>query len=93
MTPDNFWNSTFDEVLLVIQGKVDDWRLARRAAWKIVEGFRGSQDMPDEVDFYSLPYDSEIKKEENLQQQESLEDWHKIASQELSIFNWPSKKN
>jgi hypothetical protein len=59
--PAAFWESTFDEVLLVIQGQVDKWRIERVAAWKIVEGVRGSQDMPEVTQFYGLPYDHELK--------------------------------
>ena len=72
-SPSVFWESTFDEVLLVIKGTVDNWRIQRRAAWKIVEGFRGTADMPDIIDFYSLPYDEEIMRAEKQQANEDLE--------------------
>ena len=73
LRPVDFWESTFDEVLLVIKGKVDDWRFQRRCAWKIVEGFRGSAEMPEIYDFCPLPYDDEIVREEKKQQADDLE--------------------
>lgn len=87
----DFWESTFDEVLLIIKGKVDDWRYQRKNAWKIVEGFRGTAEMPAEYDFYGLPYDDELREAEKNQQKQSLEDWYKQASAEMSNFIWKKK--
>lgn len=78
-------------MLLVIKGKVDDWRYQRKSAWKIVEGFRGTAEMPAEYDFYSLPYDDEIRAAELGQQKQSLEEWYKQASAEMSNFIWKKK--
>lgn len=75
-------------MLLVIKGKVDDWRNQRVQAWKIVEGFRGSKDMPDIIDFYPLPYDNEIKKIDQQQQGEALQEWYKLASKAAEGFKW-----
>ena len=74
-------------MLLVIKGKVDDWRYSRRQAWKIVEGFRGTKDMPPLYDFYSLPYDDELRAEEKTPE-ESLADWYARASKELENVKW-----
>jgi hypothetical protein len=54
-------------------------------------GFMGSKDMPEPHQLYSLPFDEEIVKQDNQAQNESLEEWYKKASQELTTFNWPSK--
>lgn len=76
---------------MVVKGKVDDWRLQRKNAWKIAEAFRGTAEMPAEYDFYGLPYDDELRKAESVRQKESLEDWYNQASGEMSNFIW--KKN
>lgn len=88
MTPEDFWRSTFDEVLLVIKGKVDDWRIGRKNAWKIVEGFRGSAEMPHICDFYGLPYDDELRQEEKQEVDDTLEQWYSNALQESRNFKW-----
>lgn len=73
LRPVDFWESTFDEVLLVIMGKIDDWRFQRKCAWKVVEGFRGTAEMPEICDFCPLPYDHEIVKAEKKQMQDDYE--------------------
>ena len=78
-------------MLLCIKGKVDDLRLQRLNAWKIVEGFRGSKEMPELVDFYPLPYDEELVGYDKKISREALEDYYKTASSELVNFTWPSK--
>lgn len=80
-------------MLLVIKGKVDDWRLQRRAAWKVVEGFRGTKDMPDLCDFYSLPFDDEIRQLEAKAQTEDILEWYNRASSELDSVIWEKKKS
>jgi hypothetical protein len=80
LTPSVFWESTFDEVLLVIKGKVDDWRVQRVCAYKVVEGFRGSKDMPDMTDFLPLPYDEEITKVDKGQIESDLELYKQAVS-------------
>lgn len=87
MRPDDFWNSTFDEVLLVIKGKVYDWRYQRLNAWKIVEGFRGSKDMPALTEFYGLPYDDEIAKAMEVDPQEALEQYNRDMAY-LNTVKW-----
>lgn len=90
--PDKFWQSTFDEVLLVIKGKIDNWRNERIAAWKIVEGFRGSEDMPTVTDFYPLAYDNEIVVQGAKEQQEDIQEWYKRASLEAANIIWEKDK-
>lgn len=75
-------------MLLVIQGKVDDWRLQRRSAWKIVEGFRGSAEMPDIYNFYPLIYDDELRIADKKEQAQDLQQWYDRASQEMSNFKF-----
>jgi hypothetical protein len=58
--PESFWTSTFDEVLLVIQGQVDKWRVERRNAHRIHETFVGSDKALSILDFNPLPYDDEL---------------------------------
>ena len=77
-------------MLLVIKGKVDDWRLQRQAAWCIVCGFVGSKDMPESYQLYSLPFDDELMKKEKEVQDESLQEWYNLASIESANFIWPS---
>jgi len=81
-------------VLFAIKGKVDDWRIQRWNAWKIVEGFRGSEGMPEIWDFYPLPYDDELMDQDKRDIQNNLralstEDFYQSASRELANFNWP----
>lgn len=90
--PDKFWQSTFDEVLLVIKGKIDNWRNKRIAAWKIVEGFRGSADMPTVTDFYPLAYDNEIVVQGANEQREDIQEWYKRASLEAENIIWEKDK-
>lgn len=78
-------------MLLVIKGKVDDWRLQRKSAWKIAEAFRGSQQMPSEYDFYPLPFDREAIEKEKQEQDKDIAEWHKNASKQLANFRWPNK--
>lgn len=75
-------------MLLVIQGKVDERRLQRLAAWKIVEGFRGTSEMPHVCDFYGLHYDEEIRDAEDGKQQQDIAEWYAMASKDLANFNW-----
>lgn len=75
-------------MLLSIKGKVDLWRIERLSAWKIVEGFRGSKDMPQPYDFYSLPYDDELREADKNSVTESLEEWYKLAQSELADIIW-----
>jgi hypothetical protein len=86
-TPDVFWQSTFDEVLLIIKGKIDDMRFQRLCAWKIVEGFRGSKDMPELINFCPLPYDDEIVKQEKKEQVDSFE-FYKESMAYLDTIIW-----
>lgn len=58
--PDSFWSLTFDEVLLVIQGQVDRWRIERRNAHRIHETFLGSDKALSVEQFNPLPYDDEM---------------------------------
>ena len=87
-----FWNSTFDEVLLIIKGQIDNWRKKRLFAWKIVEGFRGSADMPPITDFCPLPYDNEIVNQDQQEQKEDIEEWYKRASLEAENIIWEKDK-
>jgi hypothetical protein len=59
---DDFWNSTFDEVLLVIKGCIERLRMERRNAWLI----RCSLvDKPgDMLEVLPLPYDDEFDQED-----------------------------
>jgi hypothetical protein len=91
LRPTDFWESTFDEVLLVIKGKVDDWRFQRRCAWKIVEGFRGTAEMPEIYDFCPLAYDWEIIEAEKKQQGNDLELYKQGVAQFDNII-WEKKK-
>ncbi len=78
-------------MLLVIKGKVDDWRIDRIRTYKIVEGFRGSQDMPQLYDFYGLPYDEELREQDKADAQKALnglEEWYKLAQSELAGITW-----
>lgn len=62
--PVAFWTSTFDEVLLVIQGFVDRQRVERRNAHLI---HCSMVEKPVDMFEYSpLPYDDELKGETGL---------------------------
>lgn len=50
-----------EEVELFIRGKEDDRRIQRLCAYRIVEGWRGSNQMSDITSFIPLPYDFEMK--------------------------------
>jgi uncharacterized protein YccT (UPF0319 family) len=75
-------------VLLVIQGKVDDWRIQRQSTWCIVAGMVGSKDMPDITGLYGLPYDDELKEQDKKEAEESLQEWYNRASEESRNFKW-----
>lgn len=95
MTPDEFWNSTIDEISLMVRAQVDRMRLMRLNAFKIVEGYRGTKDMPPITEFYSLPFDDEIQKQEKDEiervQRESEEIY--MLAREAGYFNTPISKN
>lgn len=55
----DFWTSTFDEVLLVIQGKVDEWRILRNNAYLIYCSLPTGSKM-DMYKVLPLPYDTEL---------------------------------
>ncbi len=84
MKPDDFWNSTFDEVLLVIKGKVDDWRIQRSFAYSST---MFGKSIPTITDYCPLPYDYEL----NTPAAEDPTDMYNQASQELANFTWPVK--
>lgn len=68
---------------------MDDWRIQRMQAWKIVEGFRGSKDMPTLKEFYGLPYDDEIADDKPLSEEDVKQHLERMAN-----FEWPvSSKN
>ena len=54
----------------------------------MVEGFRGSKDMPKVYEFYGLPYDDELIEQDKADVTESLEDWYKLAQSELAGITW-----
>jgi hypothetical protein len=66
-------------VELFIRGNEDQWRIQRLCAYKIVEGFRGSKDMPDIKKFISLPYDFEMK-EEPIDTEALVEYYNSVAA-------------
>ncbi len=70
-----------DEVQLMIQGKVEDWRVQRMAAYKIVEGHRVSKDMPSIYEFISLPFDDEARKREEEEMNEMVSEAQRIYQQ------------
>lgn len=57
--PVAFWTSTFDEVLLVIQGFVDRQRVERRNAYLIHSSM--VEKPVDMLEYLPLPYDEELK--------------------------------
>lgn len=83
-TIDEFYNSTFDEVLLVIKGRVDAWRIDRIRTRMMISAWVKDTQQPAEL--YSLPYDDELKT-----QPQDLSEWYAAASKDLATFNWPSK--
>lgn len=78
--------------MLAIRGKIDDLRIQRLNAWKIVEGFRGSAEMPEIWNFYPLRFDDELIEKDKEQTKESLEEWYNQASREASEVIWEKKK-
>jgi hypothetical protein len=77
LSPADFWSGTFEDVLFVIGGTVDNWRVQRRAAWKICEALIGTDKMPEIYDFFPLTFDEELKHEADTLKEESLEEWYK----------------
>ena len=67
---------------------MDDWRIQRQATWCIVCGFVGSKDMPEAHQLYSLPYDDELIEREKRERDDSLEEWYKSASEQMTNFKW-----
>jgi len=68
----------------MVRACVDGKRLTRLNAYKIVEGYRGSRDMPSITDFYSLPFDEEIQKmerEEMERVQQESDEVYRLAQQ------------
>jgi len=61
MMPDNFWDATLDECILMVKGKVDDWRFQRNCANLIHLSFveKGA----DILQAIPLPFDWEIQQE------------------------------
>lgn len=82
MKPDDFWNSTFEEVLLVIKGYNDGLRFHRQCAWMILSGW--VKDLPPPEALMPLAYDADIKQDDPVE-------LYRKASQEMANFNWPSK--
>jgi len=68
LSPDDFWKSTFDEVLLVIQGKVDEWRILRNNAYLIHCSM--VEKRADILSVLPLPYDDELEAESELTDEE-----------------------
>lgn len=83
---DAFWYSTFDEVLLVIKGKVDDWRISRQLSYNIYCSW--AKEPISIFDYCPLPYDDELIQQDQQQTDEAYYNW---ASQEMRNFKWPEK--
>lgn len=68
--PDDFWNSTFDEVLLVIKGCIERLRMERRNAWIV----RCSlvEKPGDMMEVLPLPYDDDFREQEEEMDQNAL---------------------
>lgn len=59
----------------------------------MVEGFRGSEGMPSEADFYPLPYDDEIREAEQKEQDHAYDEYyHRWASEQMQSIKWPGKE-
>lgn len=78
-------------MFLVIRGKVQDWRIARRNAWRIVEGYRGTEDAGPEVGFNPLPYDDEIDEAKERAEEKANRENYEIMQEALktNYFNTP----
>lgn len=58
LSPESFWAATMDEVLLVVKGKTDEWRINRNNAFLIHRSL-----VVKPVDMFKelpLPFDEEI---------------------------------
>jgi len=79
----------------MVRASIDQKRLLRLNAYKIVEGYRGTKDMPAITDFYSLPFDEEIHQQEAEEMekvQREAEEIYRMAV-EAGYFNTPISSN
>jgi hypothetical protein len=70
---------------LVIQGKVDDWRVQRTLSYNIYCSW--VKDPVEITRYCSLPYDNEIDKLEKEEMDETL---YALRVEEMRNFIWPS---
>lgn len=60
MNPVDFWDSTFDEVILKFKGKVDEWRVFRNGVNLIHCSMVAMDQRVDIAQVIPLPFDDEI---------------------------------
>ncbi len=75
-------------MLLVIKGKVDDWRLKRDNAYLIYCSMTSKENIIDKFSLLPLPYDDEIVKAEEKETEQSIQAWYEMASSELANVKW-----
>lgn len=87
MKPIDWEHSTLDEVLLVVKGDLDRKRWERDLAYLVFCGSTSSKDRPTKYDVLPLRDDDQLNKSPD----ESLLEWHQMASKEMANFKWPNK--
>ena len=79
-------------MLLVVKGKVDDWRIQRMASYQICCSFISSDKMPHICDFIPLAFDDEIRDAEKASIDNAYDEYyHRWAMEQMQSIKWPSK--
>ncbi len=60
MTTNDFWNSTLDEIVTKIRGKVYEWRIQRNNAYLIHCSLIPQKDRAKITEASPLPFDDEL---------------------------------
>lgn len=79
-------------MLLVIKGKVDDWRVHRNCAYLIYSAFVSMDQRTLITDAIPLMMDDEISAAQTAETDESLADWYKWASAQTAQTIWEKPK-
>lgn len=86
LSPDEFWDSTIDEVILTYKGKVMDWRVLRSGFCLAVSPY--VKDGEDLISKWPLPFDDEGQAE--MTEEKMLEAYNRAKE---VTEQWLKQKN
>ncbi len=86
LSPDEFWSSTIDEVILTYKGKVMDWRVLRNGFLLAVSPY--VKDGENLLSKWPLPFDEDT--DEEMTEEQMMEAYNRAKE---VTEQWLKKKN